>query len=225
MPWPGFSELSFGFSFLREFERQYTPNGHFPAAPDFISQNAEAELGYDVEAALNDSAPVFFQFKRSFVVTTHKATEIQQGKFRHPPLFRMYLHKNNDYQQHKALRSFEKQGNSVFYVTSQIENCNELTTAYLAGNVTQESAALFSPAEIPLPRLGQTHHLSFRAADNFAYIYSPEGRRFGRRYASWDAVRTLLENRKAPNTVNRSKLNAVAAAKAWWPASVVESPP
>ena len=27
MPWPNFSELSFGFSFLREFERQHTPKG------------------------------------------------------------------------------------------------------------------------------------------------------------------------------------------------------
>ena len=49
MPWPDFSELSFGFSFLREFEREHTPGGFFPSAPDFISQNDEAALGYDVE--------------------------------------------------------------------------------------------------------------------------------------------------------------------------------
>jgi hypothetical protein len=55
MPWPGFSELSFGFSFLREFERQHAPGGSFPAAPDFISQNEEATKGYDVEIALKDS--------------------------------------------------------------------------------------------------------------------------------------------------------------------------
>jgi hypothetical protein len=43
MPWPGFSELSFGFGFLREFERQHAPDGSFPSAPDFISQNEEAK--------------------------------------------------------------------------------------------------------------------------------------------------------------------------------------
>jgi hypothetical protein len=210
MPWPNFSELSFGFSFLREFERQHAPNGNFPAAPDFISQNTEAELGYDVEVALDRSAPVFFQFKRSFVLTTHNATEIRNGNFKHPTLFRMLLHKNNNYQQHRALRKLENQGNSVFYVTSQIETHDQLTAAYLAGNVLEEVAALFSPAEIRLRGRGQSHHLSFRANDNFAYIFSPEGRRFQRNYPSWDAVRTLLDARKASISSNRAKLNAIS---------------
>ena len=51
MPFPDFSELTFGYAFLREFEKQYTRNGSFPAAPDFITQAAEATLGYDVSSA------------------------------------------------------------------------------------------------------------------------------------------------------------------------------
>ena len=104
MPWPHFSELSFGFSFLREFERLHTPSGFFPSAPDFISQNDEAALGYDVEVAIEDSAPVFFQFKRSFVLTTHRAGEIRVGDFQHPDLYRMYLHKAERFHQRRALQ-------------------------------------------------------------------------------------------------------------------------
>ncbi len=84
MPWPGFSELSFGFAFLREFERHHAPSGMFPSAPDFISQRAEASAGYDVEIALDGSTPVFFQFKRSFVLTTRRAMEIRNGDFTDP---------------------------------------------------------------------------------------------------------------------------------------------
>lgn len=80
MAWPDFSELSSGYGFLREFERRYTPGGRFPAAPDFITQSAEATAGYDVEV-LSGTTPVFFQFKRSFVLTTRNATEIQVGHF------------------------------------------------------------------------------------------------------------------------------------------------
>jgi hypothetical protein len=108
VPWPDFSELSFGFSFLREYERLHAPGGEFPSAPDFISQADEASLGYDVEAALADSTPVFFQFKRSFVLTTSRANEIQNGDFSGPFLYRMHLRKKENYRQHKALRELEK---------------------------------------------------------------------------------------------------------------------
>src|SRR4051794_40553958 len=105
MPWPDFSELSFGFSFLREFERMHAPGGKFPSAPDFISQADEALLGYDVEASLAGSDPVFFQFKRSFALTTSKANEIQNGDFASPVVYRMHLRKKENYRQHDALRS------------------------------------------------------------------------------------------------------------------------
>ena len=84
MPWPEFSELSFGFSFLREFERRHTRKGTFPSAPDFITQADEATKGYDVETALDDGCPVFFQFKRSYVLTTRRAKEIKLRNFAAP---------------------------------------------------------------------------------------------------------------------------------------------
>ena len=199
MPWPDFSELSFGFSFLREFERLHAPSGEFPSAPDFISQTDEASLGYDVEAALAGSNPVFFQFKRSFVLTTNKAKEIQNGDFPHPVLYRMHLRKKENYRQHKALRSLEQRGNSVFYVTSQIRNFDELTHAYRTDNIVDGTAALFSPLEIDLPDDTGDHHLCFRAANNYAYIYSEEGTRFRRKHPTWGVTleRLMLGRRTA----------------------------
>ena len=52
MPWPDFTELTFGYVFLREFERYYVHGGRFPKAPDFISQGEEATKGYDVEIVI-----------------------------------------------------------------------------------------------------------------------------------------------------------------------------
>jgi hypothetical protein len=210
MPWPDFSELSFGFSFLREFERLHAPGGAFPSAPDFISQADEASLGYDVEAALAGSNPVFFQFKRSFVLTTHKANEIQNGNFPHPVLYRMHLRKKENYRQHKALRKLERRGNTVLYVTSQIRNFTDLTRAYVAGNVVNRTAALFAPLEINLPDDTGDHHLCFRASDNYAYVYSEEGQRFTRKHPNWELTleRSLIPGRRtAPQ--NRELLQQI----------------
>ena len=73
MPWPDFTELSFGYCFLREFESQHVSGGQFPKGPDFISQYDEATKGYDVEVAIDNATPAFLQFKRSFVLTTRNA--------------------------------------------------------------------------------------------------------------------------------------------------------
>lgn len=39
MPWPDFTELTFGYAYLRELERRHASTGGFPLAPDFIRQN------------------------------------------------------------------------------------------------------------------------------------------------------------------------------------------
>jgi hypothetical protein len=163
VPWPGFSELSFGFAFLREFERRHAPGGTFPSAPNFISQNAEAKEGYDV-SVLEGSTPVFFQFKRSFLLTTRRANEIQSGDFTDPVLYRMHLRQKESYRQHIALQRLEQKGNCVFYLTSQIDSFEDLTKAYIADAILDQTAALFAPSEIILPDLVhkflETYHIS-----------------------------------------------------------------
>ena len=118
MPWPDFTELTFGYVFLREFEQNYVHGGRFPKAPDFISQWDEATEGYDVEIALSDATPVYLQLKRSYVLVQRNAKEIRDGTYSDPNVYRMHLHKNRHYRQHKALQKLEANGNAVFYVTS-----------------------------------------------------------------------------------------------------------
>jgi hypothetical protein len=210
VPWPDHSELTFGFSFLREFERRYTPGGAFPKAPDFISQYKEATKGYDVEAALDNSTPIFFQFKRSFVIKSPLAGEISCGDFNSPVLYRMYLRRKNMYQQHRSLQRLEADGNAVLYVTSQIETHDDLTQAYTAGTVVESAAALFAPGEINLPDLLKEHWLCFRASNAWAYVYSEKGHRFRRKYPEWGGIlQSALIPRLRSSTENKEALQHI----------------
>ena len=205
MPWPDFSELSFGFSFLREFERLYAPNGKFPTAPDFITQSNEATKGYDVEAALEGSAPVFFQFKRSFVLTTGNAKEIKNEDFSSADLFRMHLREKDLYRQHKALRKLEGDGNSVFYVTSQMADHDSLSNAYAGNTVVDSAAALFSPLEINLPNETKRHHVTFEANADYGILYSEKGQRFERKFHRFGLAleKSMLPTRRSAEANRR----------------------
>ena len=209
MPWPDFSELSFGYGFLREFERLNSMNGRFPAAPDFISQAAEATRGYDVRV-LSNSTPVFFQFKRSFVLSTRNAREIQNGDFLNPPLYRMHLREKENYRQHIALQELEAAGEAVFYVTSQIENLDELSRCYTRRSVLTNATAVISPREIILPDTETKHHITFKANSNKFRIYSDEGEEFIRKTPKWDNVTEILSERRKNAHKNREALSSVS---------------
>ena len=183
MPWPDFSELSFGVAFLREYEAKHCMGSVFPTAPEFISQNEEAQKGYDVEVT-NGSIPVFLQFKRSFVLSSARAKEVQAGHFSSPPIFRMNLHKKNGYAQHTSLQSLESSGQTVFYVTSQVATKLEFNKAFRDGNIFENATAMFSPNEIVLPDTSEAHHVTFRADADWAYVYSDSGERFERKFPS-----------------------------------------
>lgn len=177
MPYPDFSELTFGFAFLREFEREFCDDQHFPSAPDFITQHDEASLGYDVEAQYGAGTPVFFQFKRSFVVKSGHALECQTARkddLKPYPFYRMNLRKKNAYDQHRLLRESEQDGNDVFYVTSQVEEPETLSLLYRDGQILNQATALFSPSDIPLPNDDQQHFVSFRADAPIAYLFSSD---------------------------------------------------
>lgn len=205
MPWPDFTELTFGYAFLREFERQYVDGGAFPKAPDFISQYDEATEGHDVEIAMSDATPVFIQFKRSYVLTTKRAKEIAAKYYPDPRVYRMNLHKRGAYRQHKALQRRENAGDAAFYVTSQIYTGPEFAEHFANRTIVDTASALFSPNEIVLPNEHQDHHVSFKAEDPFGYVFSPEGRQFRRKFANADTWvphirerrRSLEQNRKA----------------------------
>ncbi|MGJ8530788.1 MAG: hypothetical protein ACSHYC_01305 [Alphaproteobacteria bacterium] len=206
MPWPDFTELTFGFAFLREFEQNYVHGGRFPKAPDFISQGAEATKGYDVEIALDAATPVFLQLKRSYVLVRNSAKEIQDGLFPGPKVYRMNLHKNGKYRQHKTLQGLEALGNAVFYVTSQIYSPKEFADAYSAGAIVSQASALFSPNEIILPDDTKPHHVSFQPSGHVGYVYSIEPNQFERKFATNDSWRPNLLERRRPAHDNREIL-------------------
>jgi hypothetical protein len=204
MPWPNFTELSFGYCFLRELEQLYTPTGKFPTAPDFISQHKEKSAGYDVKVLLG-TKPFFFQFKRSFRLTTANARPMQDGHFSSLPIFRMHYHDNDHYAQHKALVSLESSGNEVYYVTSQISNHDELSILATTDHVVDSGAALFSPIEATPPNYTEDHCICFTKSSAFAVVYSQEPRVFQRKaisvqehFAAHESTvdRSLDENRR-----------------------------
>lgn len=196
MPWPDFTELSFGFAYLRELERRHASGRAFPLAPDFISQNDEAEKGYDVKVTLDGAAPLFIQFKRSFVVTRNNGREILDGTFARPQVFRMNLHKRGAYRQHKALQRLESAGHDVQYVTSQIYLDREFQTAFADHRILSHASAHFLPSEIELPDEVDDHHVSFKSEDAFGYVYSDKPRQFPRKLVNYEAWLSRLRERK-----------------------------
>lgn len=206
MAWPDFTELTFGYAYLRELERLYAPGGSFPLAPDFISQNDEADRGYDVEVLLDGATPLFIQFKRSFVLTRSNAREIQDGTYSRPRVFRMHLHKRGAYRQHKALQALEAAGNEVQYITSQIYKRREFGDAFANQRIIADASAHFLPSEIVLPDYTHEHHVSFRAQDTYGYVYSQEGVQFSRRIGNHDAWASHVRERRRSSKDNRKAL-------------------
>ncbi|WP_017668274.1 hypothetical protein [Sandarakinorhabdus sp. AAP62] len=183
MPWPEFTELSFGYCFLRELETKYTTGGRFPRAPDFISQYAEKTKGYDVEVAMDGAVPLFIQLKRSMVIRSANAREFASPFFKSKPALRMNLHSNDSFAQHIALQKLEQAGNHVIYATSQIENPQELVTHTKSRTMVTKASAIFSPSTIMLPNVHEQHHVSFYANTNWAVLFSEKGQRFERKWA------------------------------------------
>ena len=179
---PDFTELTFGFAFLSELEQKHTPGGRFPRAPEFISQQAEATKGYDVEVTLDGTTPTYYQLKRSYVLVRRNAREIQQGLFEAPNVYRMLLHKNGGYRQHIALQNLEREGNAVFYVTSKIHTSQEFADHYRNRTIVSDASVKFSPTEIQLPDYTQDHHVSFNPDGNSWHIYSDERQSFEPRF-------------------------------------------
>ncbi len=209
MAHPGFSELSFGYCFLRELETRHTHGGRFPKAPDFISQYDEATKGYDVEVALDGAVPLFIQLKRSNVMIGDYAREFGSGWFPSRPAFRMNLHRKNHYAQHGALQELESDGEQVIYATSQIEEQDELSAHCISGTVISSASAMFSPNEIQLPDLTASHHVSFYGDEPWAVVFSEDGGHFERRFPSAERWLSQLFDKPRDPADNRETMRRV----------------
>lgn len=191
MAWPDFSELTFAFAFLREFEEHFGP---YAVPPDFISQAEEYTKGYDAEVNLG-GALVFIQFKRSEVMSRSSAKEVKYRDFPSLPVYRMHLHRKNRYGQHLALQALEADGFSVFYMTSAVRDRNELNR-HAQRKVLVGRSGWFTPSEIVLPDRSSDHHVSFCGANAEFKIYSERPTPARRRIVGIDALRPFLQERQ-----------------------------
>lgn len=213
MPWPDFTELTFGYAYLREFEQLHVHGGRFPKAPDFISPAAEATKGYDVEIAMSNAVPVFIQLKRSKVMVQSNAKEIKDPtcRFTTNPVFRMYLHKTKNFRQHKALQALESSGQDVRYVTSQIRTQTQFAQAYASRTIVSDASATFSPSSIVLPNDVGEHWVSFQKNSSHMHIYSEEGVEYERTTPNFGArVQELFTKRRTADENRKSLEEAVA---------------
>ncbi|WP_339825508.1 hypothetical protein [uncultured Parasphingorhabdus sp.] len=216
MAWPDFTELSFGYCFLRELESRYTHGGRFPKAPDFISQHEEATEGYDVEVAMDGAVPLFIQLKRSEIMTGDTASEFGSTLFSARPVYRMNLHRSRHhvtpgghYAQHQALQDLESTGENVIYATSQIPGPSELSIHCVNGTVISAASAIFSPLEIQLPDFTASHHVSFYDNLPWAVVFSNEGNRFERRFPNADKWISQLSESPQSLEANRNAMRDV----------------
>ncbi len=209
MPYPDFTELSFGYCFLRELEKQYVHGGQFPKAPDFISQKQEAKDGYDVKVAMNNATPLFIQLKRSMVIGHPAATEFAHPYFNEDPVYRMKLHPNGQFQQHKALQDLQNKGAAVIYATSQIDSAFELAEHCRLGSVISRASAIFEPNEIDLPDLTGQHWVSFYADDPFGIVFSKDGKKFERQFPNAKKWLSGLFKKSASSDNNQTQMTEV----------------
>jgi hypothetical protein len=210
MAYPDFSELSFGYCFLRELESRYTHGGRFPKAPDFITQHDEATKGYDVEVAMDGAVPLFIQLKRSEVMVGGYAREFGSQWFQTRPAFRMNLHGKHAYAQHAALQDLDTSGEQVIYATSQIEEPAELSAHSVSGTVISSASAMFAPNEIQLPDLTAKHHVSFYEDKPWAVVFSEEGGHFDRRFPSAEKWISQLFEKPRGREENEAAMRSVA---------------
>ena len=213
MPWPDFTELTFGYAYLREFEHLYVHGGRFPKAPDFISPAAEAKKGYDVEIAMNNAVPVFIQIKRSKVMLQSNAKEIDDVncRFSTNPVFRMYLHKTKNFRQHRALQALEACVHDVRYVTSQIRTQNQFAQAYASQTIVSDASATFSPSSIILPNNIGEHWVSFQKNSSHLHVYSEEGIEYERGTPNFGARVEELNAKRRSADENRESLKKAVA--------------
>ncbi|MBX7456658.1 hypothetical protein K3152_00205 [Qipengyuania sp. 1NDH17] len=153
---------------MSEYERLYCGHGAFPQPPNFISQQDEADRGYDVEATLANGRLLLIQLKRSFVLTQHRDAPAILIK----PSYRMHLRKNRNYDQHRQLRARQHEGFEVFYVTSRARSRSAVVSAYRSGTLISDRTAAFAPLDIPQPTDAEQHWISFEEHGSYGWMFS-----------------------------------------------------
>jgi hypothetical protein len=168
----GLSEFTFGFGFLHEqivrLRQEVLEDGtRLTGAPVFPSPQFEAERGYDVFLPTS-GGDYYFQFKASDYYSHPLSEWLADGTYT-DPYYRIKLHKRDNNKQHRILRALSGKKECpykehTYYVAPEIDSLASYNTAFLAGNITENSR------KIPLIECddilnASQHHITFQKGE------------------------------------------------------------
>ncbi len=138
----GLSEFTFGFGFLHEqivrLRQQSLERGiQLTGAPVFPSPQLESVSGYDAYLP-TFGGDYYYQFKRSEYCSRPQA-KLRANGIHNGPYYRIKLHKANYNNQHRVLRILSRTKEHTYYVAPEIDSLSRYKTAFLEGNITENS--------------------------------------------------------------------------------------
>ncbi|WP_319581551.1 hypothetical protein [uncultured Pseudodesulfovibrio sp.] len=154
----GVSESSFQLAFLHEWVSE---NRNFiTEAPLIPSTRNERDVGGFDARIRSVGQEYYFQFKMPEYLVGGNAAEwgLYGG-----PYFRFKLHKYGDYTQHNKLFTLSKTCKNVYYVAPLFRNEIEYNSAFLSGNILNQSvfAHVSSCREYPRHEWNEYHSISY----------------------------------------------------------------
>lgn len=163
----GLSEFTFGFGFLHEqivrLRQQSLEGGiRLTGAPVFPSPQLESVLGYDAYLPTL-GGDYYYQFKTSEYYSRPQA-KLRTDGTHNGPYYRIKLHKANYNNQHRVLRILSRTKEHTYYVAPEIDSLSRYKTAFLEGNITENSR------KIPLRECddiwdGKQHYITFQSGN------------------------------------------------------------
>ena len=131
----GLSEFSFGYAFL--YEQTRANWGALRAAPVLPSLQEEADFGWDARLPLR-GVDFYYQFKLTDWLYRSNAKFIQDGTYT-TGYYRIALHRAERNRQHQRLRALSQTSGNTFYAAPELRSLAQFNTAFLAGDVMQNS--------------------------------------------------------------------------------------
>jgi hypothetical protein len=150
------SEFSYGYALTSELIALF--NLKTAGAPEFATQNAEGKPGGGWDIKL-PGVPFYLQFKRAARMVRKRASEARS--FSGLPIYRMYLHRRDQSDQHRLLLDLEAKGNVVLYAPPGFSEPDELNEAY-SSDQTAKRSIFVRPSAIGPLKDNKRHWVSFQ---------------------------------------------------------------
>lgn len=175
---PGFSERTFEFCFNAEYCRS---NAALLAShPHIPSQQAEKDLGYDVEFRIRHghyTKSIFFQHKVSSYAETKAGRNAHFFDAHAGPYFRFPV----DNEQHNTLFELSRTKGNAFYCAPQFHLSHELETHFRSSGIASKSI-LLDPIDVGQISDTDRHNITYGPMGSNPTLHS-ETRRFERHYS------------------------------------------